>query len=477
MKLSILCAVSMFALLSCSLEAGAAAGTTEAVVAADESALADAAARAALGDGLFAGIAVAVSRNGKIVYRNGFGLADVERRIPVNVDTRFPVGSITKPITCLSLQQLAAAGRVDTDAKAGRYLPDLPAPARDVALRHLLDHTSGIENYIEVGEFPYRRPTGLSRGDMTAFFAGKPLRFPSGEKFSYSNSNTYLLGLIIEAVSGESYDTYVKGHVFAPLGMTRSDFEARPEGDANRALGYQSRSGMFSRAIGYDWLVPFSAGAAVSTAPDLLRFADGLFGEATKSVHERLLVHGTLGDGTRNAYTQGCLVEGRLGDARRFSHSGAIYGFSAHFAHYPDQKLSVAVLTNSQGENFGAITLSNRIARIFLGQSEPEQIDRPLDTAAASWIAGDYRVGNRRLGIDRLRFSLRDGKLWLETGTPGRGGQPGEKQEIPLVHLGENRFVSPRDSEQRFRFEKSAEGVKVLLDYHGGDMPFHRVSE
>lgn len=466
MKLPLLRVVSMIFVCVGSVEARAAG----------EEAAVDAAARAALKDGPFAGIAVAVSRGGKVVYQNGFGFADVERKIPVKADTRFPVGSITKPITCLAIQQLADAGRVDTAVATARYLPGLAAPARDVAIRHLLDHTSGIENYIEMKDFPYRKPTGLSRDDMTAFFAAKPLRFTPGEKFSYSNSNTYLLGLVVEAVGGVPYDAYVKRNIFARFGMKRSDFAAAPEGEGNRALGYQSRDGAFAPATRYDWLVPFSAGAAVSTAPDLLRFADGLFGQKTApSVRERLLAHGTLGDGSRNSYTQGCLVEGNLGGVRRFSHAGAIYGFSAHFAHYPDQKLSVAVVTNSQGENFGAMTLSNRISRIFLGQREPERIDTPLDMAAASWIAGEYVVGNRRLGIDRLRFALHDDKLWLETGTPSRGGQPGEKQEIPLVHLGENRFVSPRDSEQTYRFERSGEGVTLFLDYHGGDMPFHRV--
>ena len=466
MKLPLLRVVSMIFVCVGSVEARAAG----------EEAAVDAAARAALKDGPFAGIAVAVSRGGKVVYQNGFGFADVERKIPVKADTRFPVGSITKPITCLAIQQLADAGRVDTAVATARYLPGLAAPARDVAIRHLLDHTSGIENYIEMKDFPYRKPTGLSRDDMTAFFAAKPLRFAPGENFSYSNSNTYLLGLVVEAVGGVPYDAYVKRNIFARFGMKRSDFAAAPEGEGNRALGYQSRDGAFAPATRYDWLVPFSAGAAVSTAPDLLRFADGLFGKKTApGVRERLLTHGTLGDGSRNSYTQGCLVEGNLGGVRRFSHAGAIYGFSAHFAHYPDQKLSVAVVTNSQGENFGAMTLSNRISRIFLGQREPERIDTPLDMPAASWIAGEYVVGNRRLGIDRLHFSLHDDKLWLEMGTPSRVGQPGEKQEIPLVHLGENRFVSPRDSEQTYRFERSGEGVTLFLDYHGGDMPFHRV--
>lgn len=466
-------AASAFALMALAMEVGAANGTAQIAATATEAQRADAAARAALAEGPFAGIAIAVSHGGKIVYRNGFGFADVERQIPVTSDTRFPVGSITKPMTCLSVHQLAGAGRVDTNLPAGHYLPKLPAPARNVAIRHLLDHTSGIENYTEIREFPYRQPRHLSRDEMVALFAGRPLRFPPGDRFSYSNSNTYLLGLVVEEVSGVSYDAYVERHLFAPFGMTQTDFQAQPRGETNRARGYLSGDGRFMPAMDYDWLVPFSAGAAVSTAPDLLKFADGLFGERTpENVRQRLLTHQRIGDGSLNIYAQGCLVDGWLGDARQIGHSGSIYGFSSHFAHFPDRKLSIAVLTNSQGENFPAITLSNRIARIFLGQSEPDRTEQPLDVASIAWIEGDYQVGNRRIGVDHLGFLLRDGRLWMKTGSRG-----GDARAIPLVHLGDNRFVSSIDSEQLLRFEQSADGVSLIMDYRGGNMPFTRVKE
>lgn len=431
---------------------------------------ADLVARDALASGPFAGMEIAVSRNGKIIYQKGFGKADVDAGRLVTANTRFPIGSITKPITCLAVQQLAAQGKIDTDAPVSRYLPNLRAPARDVPVRNLLDHSSGIENYLELPDFPYDKPFNLSREQMTRFFDAQPLRAATGERFSYSNSNTYLLGLIIEATSGQSYDQHVAQNVFTPLAMTHTDFAADAAGEADRALGYNSRSNQFVRARGYDWLVPFSAGAAVSNTTDLARFADALFSSKIPSaVRNRLTVRQRLGDGEPSHYTQGCLVEGMLGEARKFSHSGSIYGFSSHMAHYPDQHLSVVVLTNSQGENYPPINVSNRIARIFLGQPVPALADVPVDPAAFDWIKGDYDVGHRRLGIDRLGFEFKDGQLQLVFGGLSSGAPP-----LPLRSLGNGRFVSPIDDEQLFRFERYAGGVKLMLTYYDGVMPFHK---
>lgn len=431
---------------------------------------ADQVARDALSSGPFAGMVIAVSQNGAIIYEKGFGLADVEAGRPVTINTRFPIGSITKPITCRAVQELAAKGKIDTDAPVSRYLPDLRAPARDVPVRNLLDHSSGIENYLELPDFPYDKPVNLSRSQMTHFFDAQPLRAPTGEKFSYSNSNTYLLGLIIEAVSGESYDHYIADHVFTPLAMSHSDFAADPAGEQDRAIGYNSRGNTFIRATGYDWLVPFSAGAAVSTASDLIHFSDAEFSSKTpRALRDRLTSRQRLGDGELSLYTQGCLVEGQLGGARKFSHSGSIYGFSSHFAHYPDQHLSVVVLTNSQGENYPPINVSNRIARIFLGQPAPVQSDVPVEPATFEWITGDYDVGHRRLGIDRLGFEFKGGELQMVYGGLQSGAPP-----LPLRSLGKGRFVSSIDDEQFFEFKRTASGVDLILSYYDGVMPFHK---
>lgn len=258
--------------------------------------------------------------------------------------------------------------------------------------------------------------------------------------------------------------------MFAPLAMRNSDFVADPAGEADRALGYNSGGGAFARAPAYGWLYAFSAGSVVSTAADVIRFADAEFSRKTsKAIRSRLTARQRLGDGELSLYTQGCLVEGSLGNARKFSHAGAINGFTSHFAHYPDQRLSVVVLTNSQGENYLPVSVSNRIARIFLGQPALTIVEMPVDPAAFAWVRGDYDVGHRRLGIDRLGFDFKDGQLHLIFGGVDSGVPP-----FPLRSLGNGRFVSPIDDEQVFAFSRTGTGVTMTMSYLDGAMPFHK---
>ncbi|WP_109808857.1 serine hydrolase domain-containing protein [Sphingosinithalassobacter portus] len=431
---------------------------------------ADAAIRQAMADGPFPGISVAVARDGRIVYARGMGVADRDSGTPVTPQTRFPIGSITKPVTCLSTLQLVAQGKIALDAPVGTYLPDLPAPSRDVTIRQLAEHTSGIPNYLENREFPYSNPVDLTREKMLGYFADKPLMFAPGARFNYSNSDTFLLGLVIEAVTGQSYDHYVADHVFAPFGMAQADFGADPD----HARGYLARAGEFAPAPAYDWLAPFSAGAIVSTAEDLVRFSDGLFGDATPEAVRALALSGdTLTDGAANTYLKGCLIEGDLDGRRKVSHPGSIYGFSSHFAYYPDDRLTVVVLTNSQGRNFPALTLEHRIARIFLGMAEPDLSGIAFDPAEAAWIAGNYDVTTHRLGFDRLGFVAKEDGLYLSFGGVDSGAPP-----IALIRLGEGRYASRVDTEQRFTFSRRPDGsVTLSMRYYDGDFPMVKAAQ
>ncbi|MBO9499572.1 MAG: beta-lactamase family protein [Novosphingobium sp.] len=434
----------------------------------DQAARADRAIEQAMAAGPFPGVAVAVARRGRVIYSKGFGLADREAGTPATAATRFPIGSITKPVTCLSVLQLVDKGRIALDAPASRYLPDLPEPSRGVTIRQLLEHSAGVPNYLENRDFPYSKPVGLSRQDMLGYFAARPLLFAPGSQFNYSNSDTYLLGLVVEAASGTSYDRYVASHVFAPFGMAQSDFGADP----NRARGYQTRAGAVKPGTTYDWLVPFSAGAIVSTAGDLVRFADGVFGRATSPRVRRMALSGdALADGSANRYLKGCLIEGDLDGRRSYSHPGSIYGFSSHLAYYPDDRLTVVVLTNGQGENFPALTLEHQVARIFLGLPAPDLSGRPFDAAEAGWIAGDYAITNRRLGFDKLGLVVADGALNLRFGGAASGAPL-----IRLIRLGDGRYASSVDPEQRLAFARAADGTVMLtLRYYDADFPMRRL--
>jgi D-alanyl-D-alanine carboxypeptidase len=440
--------------------AGSAAATADGIVA------------AALRDGPYPGVVVAVARRGQLIYRRAAGLADVETRRPMTFDTRLPIGSVTKSFTGLSVMQLVDRGLVDLDRPIGSYLPDVRAPAREIPVRNLLNHTGGLVNYLTVKGFPYDHPVGLSHAEVVRFFDDKPLMFPPGAAFSYSNSGLYLAGLMIERVTGEPYERYVAEHVFQPFGMDRSGFDAEDADAPDRAHGYRRGQNGFTPAVRYDRAAPFAAGAVVSTAGDLLKYADGRFGPKTRpTVRKLTLTRDRLNDGTSVPYMLGCLIDTDLDGRRKYSHAGDIYGFASHFAHYPDDGLTVVVLTNLQNASFPPATLERKVARVFLGLPQQTRGDAPLSADDAARFVGDYRVGDLKFGPDVLGFVYQDGKLNLRYGGRTAGGSL-----IALRNQGGGVFAAPADDEQLFRFAAGRPAPTLLLQAYDSGFPAARVA-
>jgi D-alanyl-D-alanine carboxypeptidase len=426
---------------------------------------ADAIMRHAMEAGPYPGISVSIEQRGKTVYQRGFGYADLERKIPVTPQTRFPIGSITKSFTCLSVMQLGAAGRIGLDKTAGDYLPDLPAPSRDITIRQLLTHTSGIPNYTELPDFPMDKSVGLSRKDVVGYFASKPLLFRPGTVFNYSNSDTYLLGLIVEAVGGQSYDRYVETNILKRFGMTRSAFDARDDGATDRARGYHRTADGFRRSLPYDFEIPFAAGALVSTTPDMLRYRRGMFGPKTSAkVRDLALTQSPMADGTPNPYMLGCLVESSLDGHRKITHAGEVFGFAADYAYYPDDDLTIAIATNSQDTAFPAVSLERKLARLFLGLPPLVPRDEPVPADLGQALAGDYDLGPLRIGFDRIGFVFANGTL-----SAVFGGTKSGAPSLPLRYQGNGRFLSSADEEQTLDFKRNADGsVGVTLYAYEG---------
>ncbi len=419
---------------------------------------------AALKDGPFPGISVAIEQRGKVVYSKGFGFADLERHTPVTPAIRFPIGSITKSFTCLSTMQLVNKGAVDLDKTAGDYLPELPEPSRSVKVRNLLNHTSGIPNYTDLPEFPMDKPVGLTRAQMLTYFDAKPLQFTSGTRFSYTNSGTYLLGLIIEKQSSQSYDQYVATHVLKPFDMNRTGFDAHDDGAADRARGYRLTADGFTRAPLYDFEVPFSAGSVVSTTSDLLKYRQGVFGpNGDAEVRKLILSHDTLAGGEANPYALGCLIETNLDGHRKVTHAGDIFGFAADYAYYPDDELTIVILTNNDSARFPPITIEHRLARLYLGVAPPVRVDLPVPADLGDRLAGDYRVGVFRFGVDTLGFIFKDGHLAMRIGGVDSGGPM-----LPLRYQGADTFVSAIDDEHVIVFEQHGGAVNLSMHYYEG---------
>jgi CubicO group peptidase (beta-lactamase class C family) len=427
--------------------------------------------RSALSAGQIPGASVAIERRGHVIYQKGFGFADLENKVAVTPETVFPIGSITKTMTGLAIQQLIAAGKIDLDAPVGRYLPTLPAPAREAKIRFLLEHTSGIVGYTDVPGFPNNAQAPMTRDDVLGWFAARPLLFPSGTRWSYTNSGFYLLGLVIEAVSGMPYADYVQQHEFNPFGMSNSTLAGWTPLIAGRAHGYRHGARGFENAPRYDALLPFAAGAVMSTTGDLLKYRRGVFGVGSTpaAIRSEILRQDRLPDGFVLPYSLGCLVLGTFEGHRRIGHPGDIYGFSAQYSYYPDDELTIVILTNTQDAPFPPIAIEQKIARVLFAVPPPAIENVSLPAPIAAQLLGEYEVGHLRFGFDRIAFILKDGALQMELGGEGAPA-------IPLRYQGGTAFVSTVDDEQRIDFAPSAVGMDVTVTFYGSPLVLHRIA-
>ena len=222
----------------------------------------------------FSGV-VLVTHNGKTVFEKAYGLADKEKNIPNNLNTKFNLGSINKIFTRVAIEQLARQGKLSLDDKLGKFLPDYPNhdAANKVTVAELLNMTSGIGDFFGDRYEAADKTKLKTLTDYLPLFADEPLRFEPGTDHQYSNGGYLVLGLIVQKVSGEDYYEYVKRHIFEPAGMKDTDSYSQAQDVPNRAEGYIRQ--------GPDWKNNrttrpdrgSSAGGGYSTAHDLLRFS------------------------------------------------------------------------------------------------------------------------------------------------------------------------------------------------------------
>ena len=348
----------------------------------------DAAAKEDVASGRVAGAAVAVLRDGKLVFAKGYGRANLELAAPVNTKTVFRIGSLTKQFTAAGVLLLAEQGKLKIDDKLSLYLPNFPR-ASEVTLRDLLDHTSGIHNFTEGPVIDKISTSGATVEELVADIAGQsPLYdFEPGTGWWYSNSNYALLGAVIEKVSGKSWAAFMKSEIFDKLGMADTAADDARDVVPGRASGYSligGAPGKFRNADFTDMSVPYAAGALRSTAEDMARWNAALFGGKLlkpESLKE-MLAPGRLRNGAETqtaiawpggkafpppaGYVPGPYAFGldhHSEDGRRIiGHDGSIAGFDALMQTYVDEGLTIIVLTNTNG---AAHPLEAKLAKIL----------------------------------------------------------------------------------------------------------------
>jgi CubicO group peptidase (beta-lactamase class C family) len=312
---------------------------------------------------MFSG-AILVAEDGDVIYRNAFGHADREWQVPNTVDTRFRIGSITKPFTAILVFQLIEEGKLSLDGKIVDYLPDYPRPNGErVTLRHLLGHRSGIPNYLrDVPEFtngesavPYltHTPEGF-----VELFSEMDLRFEPGSQFEYCNSGYYLLGAIIEEVTRKSYALNLEERILRPAGMTASGYPEPGEVVPKHASGYYQEADGYRNARPINTTVFYAAGGMYSTVEDLYRWdqalhSDVLLPEKAKGqMFERQFTNERTGGGYAYGWdVMPLVIDGLEDPLRTVGHAGDNPGFFGVVVRFVDDGDFIVFLTNTNAMN------------------------------------------------------------------------------------------------------------------------------
>jgi serine beta-lactamase-like protein LACTB len=311
------------------------------------------------------GGAIYVARDGKLVWSQGFGFADLEQRVPVTQDTRFRIASVSKALTSAALGLLVERGKLDLDAPVQRYVPNFPVKRYPITVRRVAGHLAGIRHYRE-GEFESQRRYQSIRDGLT-IFAADSLLFEPGTKYEYSSYGWNLIGAIIEGASGEPYASFMRREVFQPLGMSHTVPEHPDSIIPGRARSYQwvETLGRVLNAPYVDNTYKWPSGGFLSTAEDLARFGDGMLrGRILKPGTVELLwtsQHTTDGRETGNGI--GWFVDRDAAGRRRIWHAGGGVGATSYLLLYPEQRLVVALLVNSDRSFVNATPM---IAELFL---------------------------------------------------------------------------------------------------------------
>lgn len=309
--------------------------------------------------GQFNGAAL-VAENGKVIYKKGVGLANMEWNVPNDTDTRFRLASITKQFTAALILQLVEQGKLKLDGKLSEYLPDYRKDVGDrVTIHHLLTHTSGIPSYTSLPKFmddASRNPYKVA--EFVKKYASGDLEFEPGAKFRYNNSGYFLLGAIIEKIHGKPYEQVIKEQIFEPLGMKNSGYDHHGTLLSKRASGYQKTPAGYINAPYLDMSIPYAAGSLYSTVEDLYLWDQALYTDKVVSAKTRELMYKPFLDNYAYGWniSKVSLAQSKE-TVNSVSHSGGIHGFSTLLTRYPEHKHLVVLLDNtSQGDKLGRIT-------------------------------------------------------------------------------------------------------------------------
>jgi D-alanyl-D-alanine carboxypeptidase len=331
------------------------------------------------------GVSLAVIKDGKIIKAEGYGLANVELNVPVRPETVFKIGSVSKQLIAAGIMLLVEEGKISLDDKIGKFLEGTPDTWKEITVRHLLTHTSGI-----VREAPGFDPFKIqSDADVIKTAYPLPLRFSPGEKYEYCNVGYFSLAEIIRKVSGKPWADFLNERVFSPLEMKATRTTTMKDLVENRANGYVRKGGKLENAEDYSALRP--SGAFLSTVLDLAKWDAALYTDKIlkQSTLDQMWTPVKLNSGETFPYGFGWQLTGVEGH-KRVHHGGSLPGFRAAIARFTDDKLTVVVLTNVDHADPSNLALD--VAALYIPELLPKRVAVKVDPKIFDIYAGQYQT-------------------------------------------------------------------------------------
>jgi CubicO group peptidase (beta-lactamase class C family) len=394
------------------------------------------------------GLSLAVVKEGKIIKAQGYGLANVETDTRATPDSVFKIGSVSKQFLAAAIMLLAQDGKIGLDDSIGKYLDATPDAWKDITIRHLLTHTSGLVREVP-GFDPFKAQPDT---DVVKAVASLPLRFAPGEKWEYSNVGYYALAEIIHRVSSKPWGEFVADRLFAPTGMSASR-TTTADIVPHRASGYSSMGHKLQNAP--DWIALRPSGAFLSTVLDLAKWDAALSTDTIlkAAIREQMWTPVKLKSGVIHPYGFGWFVD-TINGHRRIRHDGGLPGFSSDFERFVDDRLTIIVLVNTENRDLRDLAL--RVAGFYLPVLLPP-VEKPIVdndpqvTARIKSVIEDF--ANSKLDTNRFTPELASGlSNELKAGFGDDVRKLGTIQSLDLIEQkneGDNRVYRYRLNYQR----------------------------
>ena len=362
------------------------------------------------------GCIVMIVKDDKVVYKKSFGKANIELNIPMQPNMLFRTGSMGKQYTAIAVLQLVEQGKINLQDSIQKYVKDFPSKGYTITIENLLTNTSGIKDYLSEIYNPSKQKESYTPKDGVDYIKDEPLNFKPGSNYRYSNSNFYLLGYIIEMVTGKTFEKYLKENVLDKADL-KNTFYIHPENTIPAMpQGYSKFDGKMEKATLQEVTIMYAAGALISNAEDIYKWHQALYNGhlVKKEILEKATTPFKFDNGTFSQYAYGWFVKS-IDNSKTIEHSGSTDGFQSDEIFLPNENVFVIALYNCYEADMDWQMLTNDIARLAIGK--PINNNFKVKEDVLKMYVGTYEVTLNSI-THKLTVTFTDGTLNIEAANP-----------------------------------------------------------